>query len=106
VPEDFDSLFDWLADRAGQRVTIELGVDEGAEERPQLLFPLSIHATLGKPERKEGVGPGLTVYLRDVDDRDRLWIDRQRILRLKFMSPDVVRVWLDPAVCLQLVGDR
>jgi hypothetical protein len=107
MPEPtFADLFDWLADRVGTRVLVEAGINEGATSHPQLIFPLSIHATLGEVEHEEGVGSGLTVHLRDVDDRDRLWIDPQRVSQVEFVTPAVVRVWLAGSCFIQLASAR
>lgn len=93
--EDFSRLFDFLADRKGEKALIEAGVDEGSAERPQLTFPLSVRAILGEVTRDNGVGPGMTLHLQGTaGNKDRLWLDPNSIAAIDFIAPTTVRVWL------------
>jgi hypothetical protein len=92
----FREVFDWLADRAGQRVYIEVGRSDPRNDVPADFAVLGVQATLGAvrtaQDRLQGRGV-LRVLIAD-DERSGIEIDEGRMERAKIHGAGV-KVWQD-----------
>jgi hypothetical protein len=100
----FKDVFDWLADRNGERVYIEVGrPDPQAEEQADFAV-IGLHTTLGKVQTVEDKTHGrraLRVLVAD-DGQGGIEIDEARVERATIHG-SAVKVWQE-GIYIAVVG--
>jgi hypothetical protein len=97
----FSDVVDWIAEREGKSVYIEVGMNDPTLENAKF-YPIAIHATLEAPNIGEDTGHGgrglVYVKLKD-GERNRLYIDQARVTDIT-IQPDALRVIFHDALYL------
>lgn len=94
----FNDLFDWLADREGERVYVEVGTTDPESEHSADAYLLALHAQLGRIEDATDMDRGRDVVLVRLlgGERDRLYFDPKRITRVQ-LHGGAAKVWFHDA---------
>lgn len=102
----FNDLFDWLADREGERVYVEVGTTDPESKQPADAYLLALHTQLGRIETATDMDRGRDVVLVRLfgGERDRLYFDPQRITRVEIHG-GAAKVWFHDAFYVALSGD-
>ncbi len=76
----FDDVMDWLTEREGQEVYVEVGVEDPTLDNNDY-FPVAMHVTLGKVGLGEDAGHqrGLAWLPFSGGDRNRIYFDPARV---------------------------
>lgn len=85
----FAMVVDWLADREGRSVYVEVGMRDPTLDSSDF-FPIAQHLTLGKAQIGEDAGHerGIVYLPFDVnrEDPNRLYIDQARITTIQWSA--------------------
>lgn len=101
----FSDVVDWLAEREGRSVYIEVGMRDPTLDNADF-FPLAMHATLEAPKIGEDTGHDgrglIYVKLRD-GERNRLYIDQARVTKI-IVRPGALKLTFHDAMYLAITG--
>jgi hypothetical protein len=90
----YDDALEWLSQRAGREVYIEIGMADPQLPEAQF-FPVKFHTTLGSVEIGEDMGHagrGVASYRLGQDPMNRLRLDQARVTRVQ-VHGSAMRVW-------------
>jgi hypothetical protein len=103
----FSEVVDWLSEREGKEVYIEVGTKDPTAATLTDYYPVAIHATLGNPQIGENADHEhrgiIYLPLVGMPERSRLYIDSAAVTEIKFHG-DALRIVFHDSIYLGFSG--
>ncbi len=102
----FDDVLDWLGQRVGSSVYLEVGVhDPTIVDRDYSYFPVALHVVIGRWSLGEHDydGHGIVYLPVEGHERSRLFLDPERVTKLTVRT-DVVKIEFLDSIYVSMSG--